>query len=76
MKMAAIHAAKSALSRLLAKVWVGAEIVSASGEKQIVKPAPSRKSQKARRFGALKGAVSVDPEFFEPLSERELTAWE
>jgi len=29
-----------------------------------------------REFGALKGMVSIGPEFFEPLPEDELAAWE
>jgi hypothetical protein len=29
-----------------------------------------------RRFGALRGQVSIGPEFFEPLPEQELAAWE
>jgi len=28
-----------------------------------------------RRFGALKGQVSVSPEFFDPLPEAELKRW-
>jgi hypothetical protein len=30
----------------------------------------------ARRFGALKGIVSVGREFFEPMTEAELVEWE
>jgi antitoxin (DNA-binding transcriptional repressor) of toxin-antitoxin stability system len=29
-----------------------------------------------RQFGALRGKFSVGPEFFEPLPEDELAAWE
>ncbi len=32
--------------------------------------------QKKRQFGALRGLISLDAEFFEPLPESELTAWE
>jgi hypothetical protein len=29
-----------------------------------------------RKFGALRGVISVGPEVFEPLPEDELAAWE
>lgn len=29
-----------------------------------------------RKFGCLKGKVSIGPEFFEPLPEEELKLWE
>jgi hypothetical protein len=29
-----------------------------------------------RRFGALRGVVTVGPDFFEPLPESELASWE
>jgi len=32
--------------------------------------------QKKRQFGALRGLISLDAEFFEPLPESELAAWE
>jgi hypothetical protein len=34
-------------------------------------PAPAK-----RQFGALRGVISTGPEFFEPLPESELGAWE
>jgi hypothetical protein len=35
------------------------------------RPAPTK-----RRFGALRGRLSIGPEFFEPLPEHELASWE
>ena len=76
MKVVTIHAAKTNLSQLLAEVEAGEEIVVARGKTPIAKltayspPAPKRK------FGAFKGLVEIGPEFFEPLPEEELSAWE
>lgn len=37
---------------------------------------PVMESAPRRRFGLLKGELVVPPEFFEPLPEEELRAWE
>jgi prevent-host-death family protein len=76
MKIVTIHTAKTTLSQLLARVETGEEIVLARGKIPIAKLVPFRPQRKKRRFGALRGTVSVGPEFFEPLPERELAAWE
>lgn len=71
-----IHVAKTTLSQLLARVEAGEEIVLARGKQPIAKLVPFQPSPVKRQFGALRGIVSVGPEFFEPLSEPELAAWE
>jgi antitoxin (DNA-binding transcriptional repressor) of toxin-antitoxin stability system len=76
MKTVAIHVAKTTLSQLLARVEAGEEIVLARGKKPIAKLAPFRPTKTKRRFGALRGIVSVGPEFFDPLPVQELTASE
>jgi antitoxin (DNA-binding transcriptional repressor) of toxin-antitoxin stability system len=76
MKTVTIHVAKTTLSQLLARVEAGEEIVLARGKVPIARLVPMRQPAKTRRFGALRGTVSVGPEFFEPLSEQELAAWE
>lgn len=76
MKVVTIHAAKTTLSQLLARVEAGEEIVLARGKEPIAKMVPFHPPQGGRRFGALRGTVSVGPEFFEPLPEGELSAWE
>jgi prevent-host-death family protein len=70
-----IHAAKTHLSRLIARAEAGEEIIIARGRKPVVKlvalaPKPSRMP------GRLKGRVSIGPEFFEPLPPEELDAWD
>ena len=71
-----VHAAKTNLSQLLLRVEAGEEIVLARGKEPVAKLVPFKPAKKKRRFGALKGVISVGPEFFEPLSERELKRWE
>jgi prevent-host-death family protein len=70
-----VHEAKTHLSRLLARVEAGEVIVIARGKTPIAKLVPVALSAK-RQFGAMRGKIAIGPEFFEPLSERELKAWE
>jgi prevent-host-death family protein len=76
METVTIHAAKTTLSQLVARVEAGEEIVLARGKHPIAKLVPYRPTDSKRRFGALRGTVSVGPEFFEPLPEDEIAAWE
>jgi antitoxin (DNA-binding transcriptional repressor) of toxin-antitoxin stability system len=76
MKIVTIHTAKTTLSQLLALVEAGEEIVLARGKAPIAKLVPFQPPATKRRFGALSGIISVGPEFFDPLSEQELAAWE
>jgi antitoxin (DNA-binding transcriptional repressor) of toxin-antitoxin stability system len=76
METVTIHAAKTTLSRLLVRVEAGEEIVLARGKQPIAKIVPYRPTAPKRQFGALRGIVSVGPEFFEPLPDEELAAWE
>jgi antitoxin (DNA-binding transcriptional repressor) of toxin-antitoxin stability system len=70
-----IHVAKTHLSRLIARAEAGEEMIIARGRKPGVKLGPI--APKAKRvFGALKGKLSVGPEFFEPLPPEELESWE
>ena len=71
-----IHAAKTTLSQLLARVEAGEEIVLARGKQPIAKIVPYRPVAPKRQFGALRGVVSIGPEFFEPLPDDELAAWD
>ncbi len=76
MESVTIHAAKTNLSQLLARVEGGEEIVIARGKEPIAKLVPFRPQATRRQFGALRGTISVGPAFFEPLPEEELAAWE
>ena len=76
METVTIHAAKTSLSKLLAGLEAGEEIVLARGSQPIAKLVPFRPEKQARIFGALRGVISVGTEFFEPLPEEELARWE
>ena len=69
-----VHEAKTHLSRLLERAHNGEEIILAKAGKPYARLMPLAPSE-PRRFGQLAGLV-VDPEFFEPLPEEELAAWE
>jgi prevent-host-death family protein len=71
-----IHAAKTHLSRLIARAEAGEEIIIARGRKPVAKLVPIETSKPRRVFGSLKGQVSIGPEFFEPLPPEELDAWD
>ena len=76
MAIVTIHAAKTNLSQLLARVEAGEEIILARGKQPIAKLTPYFQARSKRQFGALRGVVTVGPEFFEPLPEEELAGWE
>ena len=74
-ELISIHVAKTHLSRLIARVEAGEEIVIARGRTPVAKlvrigPKPKRV------FGAPKGKMSIGPEFFEPLPPEELDTWD
>jgi prevent-host-death family protein len=73
-EVVSIHAAKTNLSKLVARAEAGEEIIIARGSKPVAKltaVAPKGK----RVFGALRGEFTVAPEFFDPLPPEELDAW-
>jgi prevent-host-death family protein len=71
-----VHAAKTQLSKLIARAEAGEEVIIARGKKPVVRLVPVEDAKPRRQFGAMKGKVWVGPEFFEPLPEEELKAWE
>ena len=76
MEIVTIHTAKTTLSQLLARVEAGEEIVLARGKEPIAKLVPFKPTPVKRRFGALRGVVTVGSEFFDPLPVQEMQAWE
>jgi len=72
MQIVTIHAAKMRL----AQVEAGEEIVLARGTRPIARIVPYHPARPARQFGALRGVVSVGPEFFDPLPDDERAPWE
>ena len=70
-EMVSVHAAKTHLSRLLARVEAGEVITIARGRTPIAKLVPVAPKAK-REFGAMRGQISIGPEFFETLPEDAL----
>jgi antitoxin (DNA-binding transcriptional repressor) of toxin-antitoxin stability system len=76
MSIVTVHAAKTNLSKLLARIEAGEEIVIARGRTPIARLTPIQALPSNREFGAFKGVVSAGPEFFEPMTNAELAEWE
>jgi len=71
-----IHHAKTHLSRLIEQACEGEEIIIARGDQPLVRLQPLREKKGQRKPGSMKGKLEIGPEFFEPLPEDELRAWE
>ena len=69
-----VHDAKTNLSRLIADALAGGEVVIARGSVPVVRLVPVN-PQGRRVFGALKGKISVEAAFSEPLPQDELDGW-
>ncbi|MDE2652738.1 MAG: type II toxin-antitoxin system prevent-host-death family antitoxin [Gemmatimonadota bacterium] len=70
-----VHDAKTHLSRLLAQVEAGEEVIIARRGRPVVRLVPYR-GQGKRQPDVLKGRIEVPDSFFDPLPKRELKAWE
>ena len=70
-----VHEAKTNLSRLLAQVEAGEDVVIARNGKPVARLVGYRPKGK-RQFGILKDRISIDDSFFDPLPEEELALWE
>ena len=70
-----VHEAKTSLSRLLARVEAGEEVVIARRGEPVARLVPCKPRSK-RQFGSMKGKIVIDDSFFDPLPEEELRAWE
>lgn len=72
-----VHEAKTHLSRLLARVEAGEEVIIARDGEPVALLICYPRSKKQRELGYFKGqfAVPDDDFFFAPLSEEELREW-
>lgn len=75
MTVVTVHMAKTTLSKLIERAESGEEIVIARGRHPAVKLIPVKPPVK-RQFGLYRGIATVGPEFFEPLLDEDLRAWE
>ena len=64
-----VHAAKTHLSQLLARVEAGEEVVLARAGQPIARLVPFISSSTPRRFGGWKGRVSITKDFDARLPE-------
>ena len=71
-----VHVAKTNLSKLLAQVEAGEEVIIMRGSTPVAKLVPIERPRPRREFGSLRGQVCVTDAFFEPLPPEELDAWE
>ena len=69
-----VHEAKTHFSKLLEQAHAGEEIIVAKAGTPYARLMPLDTGTPARRPGGLEGTVG--DEFFEPLPESELAAWE
>ncbi|WP_419939158.1 type II toxin-antitoxin system Phd/YefM family antitoxin [Candidatus Palauibacter sp.] len=70
-----VHEAKTQLSRLLAQVEAGEDVVIARRGEPVARLVACKPPGK-RQPDVLKGTIAVPDSFFDPLPEEELAAWE
>ena len=71
-----VHEAKTQLSRLLARVAGGEEIVIARAGKPVARLLPVQGTGARRTPGSLRGRMRLSEAFNEPLPADELSAWD
>jgi prevent-host-death family protein len=76
MPVATIHEAKTNLSRLIEKAERGEDVVIARGKHPVMRLVPIAKHAGKRAIGLFKDKYKLNPEFFAPLPQDELDAWE
>ena len=74
MMIVTVHQAKTQLSKLLAQVQNGEDVVIARGKEPVARLVRFD-PPKPRRPGRYKGKMSVTPAFFDPLPDDESAAW-
>jgi antitoxin (DNA-binding transcriptional repressor) of toxin-antitoxin stability system len=70
-----IHAAKTQLSRLVARAQRGEEVVIARGDRPVARLVAVDAPRAKREFGAMRGRARVTRAFFDALPPDELAAW-
>ena len=75
MSIVNVHQAKTQLSRLLAQVEAGEEVVIARRGEPVARLVGCKPRSK-REPDVLKGKLVIPDGFFDPLPEEELKAWE
>lgn len=70
-----VKAAEANLTELIDAALAGKEVVIDTGGAKSVQIVPVE-TRKPFKFGLLEGKVGDLPDFFEPMSEEDLAAWE
>ena len=75
-----VHQAKTNLSKLLAEVEAGGEVIIARNDKPVARlvrvEAAVKEPLPDRVFGKYKGLATVGPEFFEDYTDEEIDEWD
>jgi antitoxin (DNA-binding transcriptional repressor) of toxin-antitoxin stability system len=73
-----IHQAKTNLSKLIARVEAGEEVVIMRGKTAVARLTAMPAGKRKPTFGMLKGKIPNLPDafFFDPLPEEELRLWQ
>ena len=71
-----VHEAKTHLSRLLARVAMGEEIIITESNKPVAKLVPIDSKPAARKPGSARGSIWIAPDFEAPLPEDIVTDFE
>lgn len=75
MSVFTIHEAKTSLSKLIAEVEAGGEVIISRGKTPVARLTPIHPARPQRQAGRLKGLIDMDERFFEPLPDDELALW-
>lgn len=70
-----VDEATANLPRLIAEAPAGGEVIITRGNAPVVRLMPATPHGR-RRFGALKGSVTIDARLDEPLPDDELEGWD
>ncbi len=70
-----VHAAKTHLSKLLARVDAGEEIVIARSGRPVARLVPYAPKRRERRPGRWAGRITLGPDFDATLTDSDLRAW-
>jgi prevent-host-death family protein len=71
-----IHEAKAQLSKLIERARAGEEIILVKAGEPVAKIVPYLPAQAPRKPGALKGKFQIGKDFFAPLPDELLAAFE
>ncbi len=76
MTTVSIEVAKARLAELIEEVEAGGDVLITRDDAPVARLVLVERASPRRRFGSMRGKATVGPEFFDPLPEDELKAWE